>query len=86
MTEAISTPTAIVLEHRGYQATVERMVKDGSLQGLVVGMERDLLAFEGTDIAELATNFQEVIEDYLADCAEDGITPELPKALTATYQ
>lgn len=86
MTEVISTPTAIVLEHRGYQATVERMVKDGSLQGLVVGMERDLLAFEGTDIAELATNFQEVVEDYLADCAEDGITPESPKTLAATYQ
>ncbi|MGB3669040.1 MAG: hypothetical protein WA783_18005 [Phormidesmis sp.] len=86
MTEAISTPTAIVLEHKGYQATVERMIKDGSLQGLVIGMERDLLAFEGTDIAELAANFQEVIEDYLADCAEDGITLELPKALAVTHQ
>ncbi len=86
MTEVISTPTAIVLEHKGYQATVERMVKDGSLQGLVMGMERDLLAFEGTDIAELATNFQEVIEDYLADCVEDGVTPELPKTLAAAHQ
>ena len=28
------------------------MVKDGSLQGLVVGMERDLLTFEGTDITD----------------------------------
>ena len=82
MTEAISTPTAIVLEHKGYQANVERM-RDGSLQGLVVGMERDLLAFEGIDIAELATNFQAVVEDYLADCVEDGITPEMPKALVA---
>ena len=86
MTEVISTPTAIVLEHKGYQATVERMVKDGSLQGLVIGMERDLLAFEGTDIAELATNFQAVIEDYLADCIEDGVTPELPKTLAAAHQ
>ena len=90
MTEVISTPTAIVLEHKGYQATVERMVKDGSLQGLVVGMERDLLAFEGADIAELAANFQEVVEDYLADCAEDGTTPERPsklsRALAAIHQ
>lgn len=82
MTEAISTPTAIVLEHKGYQANVERM-RDGSLQGLVVGMERDLLAFDSADIAELATSFQAVVEDYLADCAEDGITPELPKALVS---
>ena len=78
MTDVISTPTAIVLEHKGYQATVERMVKDDSLQGLVVGMECDLLAFEGTDIAELAANFQEVIEDYLSDCAENRVPPELP--------
>ena len=35
------------------------------------------------DIAELATNFQAVIEGYLADCAEDGTAPELPKALAA---
>ncbi|MGB3292347.1 MAG: hypothetical protein WBB01_05035 [Phormidesmis sp.] len=84
MTEATSTPTAIVLEHKGYQATVERMLRDGSLQGLVVGMERDLLAFDGADIAELAANFQAVVEDYLADCAEDGIIPELPKTLAIT--
>ena len=82
MTEAISTPTAIVLEHKGYQANVERM-RDGSLQGLVFGMERDLLAFDGADIAELAANFQAVVEDYLADCAEDGTAPELPKAFAA---
>ncbi|MEL6492149.1 MAG: hypothetical protein AAFQ95_19515 [Cyanobacteria bacterium J06621_3] len=81
MSEAISTPTAIVLEHKGYQANVERMLKDNSLQGLVVGMKRDLLSFEGADITELAANFQEVIEDYLADCAEDGVTPEVPRVV-----
>ena len=69
-----------MLEHKGHQANVERM-RDGSLQGLVVGMERELLAFDGADISELATNFQTAVEDYLADCAEDGIAPELPKAL-----
>ena len=42
------------------------MLRDNSLKGLVVGMERDLLSFEDADIAELAANFQEVIEDYLA--------------------
>ena len=47
-------------------------------------MERDLLAFSGADISELATNFQEVIEDYLADCIEDGIAPETPKVLLAS--
>ena len=79
MSEVISSPSAFVLELFGYQASVERMLKDNLLQGLVLGMERDLLSFEGADIAELAANFQEVIEDYLADCAEDGIVPEVPK-------
>ncbi len=46
-------------------------------------MERDLLSFEGANIAELAANFQEVIEDYLADYAEDGIAPETPKVVVA---
>lgn len=81
MSEAISAPTAIVLEHKGYQANARRMLKDNSLQGLVVGMERDLLSFEGADIAELAANFQEVVEDYLADCAEDAVAPEVPKVV-----
>ena len=83
MSKAISTPTAIVLEHKGYQANARRMLRDNSLQELLVGMERDLLSFEGADIAELAANFQEVIEDYLADCAEDGIVPETPKVVVA---
>ena len=83
MSKAISTPTAIVLEHKGYQANARRMLRDNSLQGLVVGMERDLLSFEGADIAELAANFQEVIEDYFADCAEDGIAPETPNVVAA---
>ena len=83
MSKAISTPTAIVLEHKGYQANGQRMLRDNSLQGLVVGMERDLLSFEGADIAELAANFQEVIEDYLADYAEDGIATETPKVVVA---
>ena len=59
------------------------MVRDNSLQGLVIGMERDLLSFEGADIAQLAANFQAVIEDYLADCAEDGIAPEVPKVVVS---
>lgn len=83
MSKAISTPTAIVLEHKGYHANARRMLRDNSLQGLVVGMERDLLSFEGANIAELAANFQEVIEDYLADYAEDGIAPETPKVVVA---
>lgn len=64
MTEVIFMPAAIVREHKGYQANIERMRDGGSLQGLVFGMERDLLAFDGADIAELAANFQAVVEDY----------------------
>lgn len=54
MSEAISIPTAIVLEHKGYRASVERMVRDDALQGLVTGMERDLLSFEGAEYCRIS--------------------------------
>lgn len=46
---------------------------------MVEGLDRDLLAFDGDDIAELAANFKLVIDEYLDDCAERGVEAEKPK-------
>ena len=42
-------------------------------------LERDLLSFDGDDIAELAANFKMVVDEYLDDCAERGVEAEVPK-------
>ena len=79
MTETNYLPTNIRLAHRGYEAKAVIDPTDGYLQGMVEGLERDLLSFDGDDIAELAANFKTVIDEYLEDCAERGVEAERPK-------
>ena len=79
MTEKTYVPTNIRLAHRGYEASAVIDPTDGYLQGMVEGLERDLLSFDGDDIAELATNFKMVVDEYLDDCDERGVEAEKPK-------
>ncbi len=79
MTKTNYLPTKIRLIHRGYEASAVIDPTDGYLQGMVEGLKCDLLSFDGDDIAELATNFKTVIDDYLDDCAERGVDAEQPK-------
>ena len=72
-------PTNIRLVHRSYEASAVIDPTDGYLQGMVEGLERNLLSFDGDDIAELATNFKTVVDEYLEDCAERGVSAEKPK-------
>lgn len=80
MTDSQYLPTNIRLVHRGYEASAVVDPSDGYLQGMVEGLERDLLSFDGDDIAELAINFKVVIDEYLEDCVERGVEAERPKA------
>ena len=66
-------PTNIRLVHRGYEASAVIDPADGYLQGMVERLERDLLSFDGDDIAELAANFKTVVDEYIEDCAERGV-------------
>ena len=79
MTDTNYQPTNIRLAHRGYEASAVIDPTDGYLQGMVEGLERDLLSFDGDDIAELAANFKTVVDEYLEDCAERGVEAEKPK-------
>lgn len=79
MTDTNYLLTNIRLVHRGYEASAVVDPSDGYLQGMVEGLERDLLSFDGDDIAELAANFKTVIDEYLDDCAERGVEAEKPK-------
>jgi len=56
---------------------VEYSKEDNCLFGKVVGI-KSLLSYEGDSIKELEQDFQKVIDEYLADCKERNVEPELP--------
>jgi predicted HicB family RNase H-like nuclease len=63
------------LEHAGYTGTFE--IEDDVLVGKVLGI-RDLVTFEAASPKELVEAFKDAVEDYLADCAEEGLEPDKP--------
>ena len=64
-----------VLEYKGYFAKVELDPSADSFHGRVIGM-RDVIDFYGATVPDLRKEFAAAIEDYLAWCREDGVTPE----------
>ena len=66
-----------LLSYKNYNGTVEYSKEDKCLFGKVVGV-KSLLSYEGTSVEELETEFQNVINEYLKDCEERGVTPEQP--------
>ena len=77
------TKTEIRLEHKGYVGGAERDTT-GYLQGSVEGLEDSVIVYDGNNIAELATDFVNSIEEYLSDCKADGLPAEEPKVLSVT--
>lgn len=54
------------LEYKGYKGTVEYSKEDDCLFGKVIGMNKDLIAYEGHTISELRADFEAGVESYLA--------------------
>jgi predicted HicB family RNase H-like nuclease len=65
------------MNYRGYTARIEFDERDDIFVGRLLGV-RDIISFHGDSVAELRTQFQLAVEDYLEDCAERGIPPEKP--------
>ena len=65
------------LEHKGYNGTVEYSAEDHLLHGSLLGI-RDVVTFEGSDVRELERNFAAAVEEYLAFCASEEKTPDVP--------
>lgn len=66
------------LEYKGYKGTVEYSSEDDCLFGKVIGMAKDLIAYEGTTIPELRADFEAGIDSYLEACRADGVEPRKP--------
>ena len=70
------------LEYKGYKGSVEYSKTDNCLLGKVLGMNKDLILYEGIDINELRADFEAGIESYLAGCLADGVEPSKPYSST----
>lgn len=66
-----------LLSYKNYNGTVEYSKEDHCLFGKVVGIKA-LLSYEGDSVQELEQDFQNVIDDYLAECNERNVEPEQP--------
>ena len=65
------------IEYKGYIGQFRYEDGDEAFHGTVVGL-RDVIHFQGTCVSELRQSLEDSVEDYLAWCAEEGVTPEKP--------
>ncbi|MCI2031728.1 type II toxin-antitoxin system HicB family antitoxin, partial [Limosilactobacillus sp.] len=65
-----------LLHYKDYYGTIETSLKDNILYGKVVGI-RGLLSYEGNTLEELKKDFRGVVDEYLDDCKERGIKPQI---------
>ena len=65
------------MSYAGYSARIEFDDRDNIFVGRVLGL-RSIISFHGKTVAELRSQFKAAMEDYLADCKSQGVTPEKP--------
>ena len=65
------------ISYKKYVAQIEPDLEDGILVGRVTNT-RDIIAFHGNTIAEAIESFHSVIDEYLEDCKEKGLSPNKP--------
>jgi len=66
-----------MLEYKGYNGTVEYSDADKILYGKVLGV-KGYMSYIGDSLESLRKDFEEMIDDYLDECAEDGVEPQKP--------
>jgi predicted HicB family RNase H-like nuclease len=66
------------LKYKGYSGTVEYSEDDSCLFGKVIGMNKNLISYEGKTVEELKADFETGIDLYLESCKERGVKPQKP--------
>jgi len=62
------------MEYKGHVGSVYYSHQDEVFHGKLEGI-RDLVTYEGTDIASLECSFHEAVDDYLATCKKRNDEP-----------
>lgn len=65
------------MTYKGYTARIEYDERDDIFVGRILGL-RSIISFHGKTVSELRREFSVAVKDYLADCEEQGISPEKP--------
>lgn len=65
------------MSHKGYSARIEYDERDDIFVGRILGI-RAIISFHGQTVKQLRKEFVHAIDDYLAECAEKGVSPEKP--------
>lgn len=65
------------LKYKGYVGSIEVDLEANLLFGKLLHI-RDLVNYEAPNPADLKTAFEEAVDDYLADCAAEGVEPDTP--------
>jgi len=65
------------MTHQGYIARIHYDERDNIFVGRILGI-RSIISFHGETVTQLRHAFELAVNDYLADCAEMGVTPERP--------
>jgi predicted HicB family RNase H-like nuclease len=65
------------MNYRGYTADMYFDTDDKIIVGRVLDVD-DIITFHAESVAELESNFHQVIDDYIAACEVLGAAPEKP--------
>ena len=65
------------MTYRGYTARIEFDERDSIFVGRALGL-RSIISFHGQTVEELRGQFVAAIDDYVADCQAQGVSPEKP--------
>jgi len=65
------------MTYRGYTARIEFDERDDIFVGRILGA-RDLIDFHADTVTDLRQEFSRAVDDYLAYCAKEGISPDKP--------
>ena len=65
------------MTHKRYTARIEFDDRDDVFVGRVLGL-RAVISFHGETVAELRSEFEVAVDEFLRDCKEQGIRPEKP--------
>lgn len=68
-----------VVEYQGYRAELSVDVEEGIIYGRVVNIERDVISFHAETVEAAKAEFVQTIDEYLLECADDGVRPDVPK-------
>jgi len=66
-----------MMTYNGYIGDIEYDDQAKTFHGEVVNL-RDVITFQGNSVDELEQAFQSSVDDYIAWCREEGVTPEKP--------